>query len=597
MTTIAATRPRNVDSWRAAGILYGDWGTSKAYVLGLAFAFAGYSSFWFILAVSILIMLVGINYISICKFYPNGGGVYASVRKRSKVLSFVGAFFLIADYIVTAALSALSAFHYLGAPHPELWAILSIFAIGALNFLGPKETGSLAVVLAIPTVMVVLCLGLMSIPFLPTAIQNLEPVPKDIFKDMSIFVGIIIALSGIESIANTTGSMRLDHGSTNKKPSVVKTSTPAIIMVMVEVCVLTTLLGLAMNALPGLQISNGDVNAPGYPNVRDAMLRYMGDYFASSLFGPTVGTIFSYMISIVISLLLLSAVNTAIIALISLLYVMSHDGELPAFFHKLNRFGVPIYGTLISFIVPIVLLILVSDIAGLASLYAIGFVGAIAVNLASTSTNFKLELKIGERGLMMFTALIMFIIEIFLFIDKPSARIFVIAVMVVGLLLRAIVRESKEIEAIKEKRPLLPAMPEGLKNGILVAVKGVGNSLTFALEESQGLNIPLYVLFVREHRVVDEKDNELAWMDDDQASEVYDYLVKHTPPKTPIDFFYTVTPYTAHAVAEFAIQKKVCRIIIGRRREVSPFMNIFRGTTAQDIARRLPDKISLVVIY
>jgi hypothetical protein len=39
-------RPRNIDSARAAPILYGDWGTSKAYVIGLAFAAAGYSSFW-----------------------------------------------------------------------------------------------------------------------------------------------------------------------------------------------------------------------------------------------------------------------------------------------------------------------------------------------------------------------------------------------------------------------------------------------------------------------------------------------------------------------------------------------------------------------
>ena len=37
-------RPRNVDWKRAAAILYGDWGTSKAYVLGLAFVAAGFSS-------------------------------------------------------------------------------------------------------------------------------------------------------------------------------------------------------------------------------------------------------------------------------------------------------------------------------------------------------------------------------------------------------------------------------------------------------------------------------------------------------------------------------------------------------------------------
>ena len=107
-------RPRNVDWKCAAAILYGDWGTSKAYVVGLAFAVAGYSSFWLIAAMCILTALVGVNYLAICKHYPDGGGVYASVRHRSQIISIVGAFLLIADYIVTAALSALSAFQYLG---------------------------------------------------------------------------------------------------------------------------------------------------------------------------------------------------------------------------------------------------------------------------------------------------------------------------------------------------------------------------------------------------------------------------------------------------------------------------------------------------
>lgn len=44
MELSTTTRPRNVDWKRAAAILYGDWGTSKAYVIGLAFAVAGYSS-------------------------------------------------------------------------------------------------------------------------------------------------------------------------------------------------------------------------------------------------------------------------------------------------------------------------------------------------------------------------------------------------------------------------------------------------------------------------------------------------------------------------------------------------------------------------
>jgi amino acid transporter len=113
------TRPRNVNVPRAAAILYCDWGTSKAYVIGLAFAVGGYSSFWLTAAMCLLTALVGLNYIIICRLHPDGGGVYASVRHRSEVISIVGGFFLIADYLVTAAISALSAFQYLGVPQPE----------------------------------------------------------------------------------------------------------------------------------------------------------------------------------------------------------------------------------------------------------------------------------------------------------------------------------------------------------------------------------------------------------------------------------------------------------------------------------------------
>jgi hypothetical protein len=81
-------RPRNVDSLRAAAILYGDWGTSKAYVLGLAFALAGYSSFWLIAAMSVLLALVGINYMTIWRHYPDGGGVMpASIIVREPLQS------------------------------------------------------------------------------------------------------------------------------------------------------------------------------------------------------------------------------------------------------------------------------------------------------------------------------------------------------------------------------------------------------------------------------------------------------------------------------------------------------------------------------
>ena len=112
----------------------------------------------------------------ICRLYPDGGGVYASVRHRSEVISIVGAFLLIADYLVTAAISALSAFQYLGVPHPEKFAAVAILLVGLLNLLGPKQTGGLAFLVSIPTALVVITLGLVSLPHLGQAFAHLQPL-------------------------------------------------------------------------------------------------------------------------------------------------------------------------------------------------------------------------------------------------------------------------------------------------------------------------------------------------------------------------------------------------------------------------------------
>lgn len=163
---------------QAAAILYGDWGTSKAYVIGLAFALAGYSSFWLIFAVSILMTLVGVNYMAICRSNPSGGGVYSSARKRSETLALAAAFFLVADYLITAALSALSCFMYLGFDYPVYCAIGAIFFIGILNFFGPKHSGNVALVFSLLTVCVVISLGLVSIPFIPDAVRSVQALPN-----------------------------------------------------------------------------------------------------------------------------------------------------------------------------------------------------------------------------------------------------------------------------------------------------------------------------------------------------------------------------------------------------------------------------------
>ena len=598
-------RPRNVDWKRAAAILYGDWGTSKAYVIGLAFAVAGYSSFWLIAAMCVLTALVGINYTIICRLYPDGGGVYASVRHRSEVISIVGAFLLIADYLVTAAISALSAFQYLGVPHPEKFAAASILVIGLLNLLGPKQTGGLAFLVSIPTALVVIALGFFSLPHLGEAVAHLQPLHGTFAQNWAGFVGIVLALSGVEAIANATGVMKLDPGSTDERPSVVKTSTPAILVVMIEVCVFTALLGLAMHALNGLQIVNGDVNAPGAEGVRDYMLRYMAQVFVGGSLGPALGHAFGFIVSIVFALLLLSAVNTAVVDLIMIQFLMSRDREIPTIFQRLNKWGVPSAGMLLATIVPMLLVLLVKDMAGLADLYAVGVVGAIATNLGATATDRKLSIKVSERTLMFGTFVVMAAIELSLLIDKPNARYFAVTILAVGLILRGLVQERRmkkegAPQLAPERLPIELARPSGEAKAnslggesILCAIRSSGRTLDFALREAHKAGARLYLLFVREQPFMTEQDAKRKWQEDAEASAIFAEAKQKAGDQQPL-FAYAVSPSAAETIVDVAATLGASRVILGAPQR-SALVNLLRGNVIREVSNALPEEIDLLV--
>ena len=600
-------RPRNVDWPRAAAILYGDWGTSKAYVVGLAFAVAGYSSFWLIAAMAVLTALVGVNYLVICRHYPDGGGVYASVRHRSEILSIVGAFLLVADYLVTAAISALSAFQYLGLPHPEMFAACAILLIGALNLFGPRHTGGLAFLVSVPTLVVVVLLGLFCLPHLGVAVHHLQPLEGGFLKNWRGFVGVVLALSGVEAIANATGVMKLNPGSSDGKPNVSKTSNRAILWVMLEVCVFTVLLSLAAHALVGLQVNKDDVDAPGNPGVRDYMLRYMAQVFVTGSFGVTVGHVAGWGVSIVFALLLLSAVNTAIVDLVAIQFLMSRDRKLPGVFQKLNQFGVPNLAVIIATIIPVLLVLAVSDMAGLADLYAVGVVGAIATNLGATSTDKKVKLATWERTLMFITFLIMLAIEVSLFVDKPGARIFAVTILAVGLILRGLVAEvSKKRELVAAaKIPVLvpPGVPAEAVNHrdlppvsgppIVCAVRGLGKTLEFAVEEAKVSRRPLYLLFVRALPVLSEADQTRRWQEDEEALLVFSEA-KGLADGHPVFPCYAVSDSVAYTIVDITATMGASLLILGapiRNR----LLHLLRGDIVQRVSEQLPEDIHLLV--
>lgn len=601
MDSLTLHRPRNVDWKRAAALLYGDLGTSKAYVIGLAFLAAGYGSLPIILAVCALTGLVCYNYIIVCKHFPDGGGVYSSARSQGRLLAVMGALLLVADLTVTSAMSAWTAMSYFGIqPMYVGWSAIGLIAlVGGLNHFGPKHSGSLAVTLAVPMVVVVVLIIALSVPYLsPT---HLQPPHESFGHAWVAFVGVILALSGVETIANLTGVLKLDAGSTMENPRVVRETTKAILPVAVEVVFGTALLGWAMLSLPG---------APNItPERCNDMLRFLAEQYSGFAFGPQISQIFGVIVGVVVGALLLGAVNTATVALIGLIYILARDGEMPKSFAKLNSHGVPWMPALIAVALPMVVITFSNSMESLANLYAIGVVGAITVNLGSCTFNKSLHLSWPDRGVMFLSFVILFAVEITIAKTKPDALFFAACILGSGLGLRAYAQKraglrtmtvSREIAAAVDPAAAVP-FDLNLNPGqsIMVAARGLTPVLRFALEEARFRQANLYVLYVRELAVALPAPIPLSepprWQKNPQAAEIMSSMLalgrQNNVSVVPL---YAVSENPASTILDLAATLGIDILILGsshRHRLVS----ILKGDIITEVARNLPDNIQLVL--
>jgi amino acid transporter/nucleotide-binding universal stress UspA family protein len=602
MDIIGMHRPRNLGWARAAALLYGDWGTSKAYVIGLAFMAAGFSSFPIILAVCALTGLVAYNYIIVCKNFPDGGGVYSAAREQSRVLAVLGSLLLMADFMVTAAMSCWDAMSYFGVSRDylKLATLGFIFIVGCINYFGPKHSGSLAVLLAAPMVVIVLAIAAFSAPHLTFA--HLERPHESFGVNWVAFAGVILALSGVEAIANLTGVMKLDPGSSPENPSVGSTSRKAIWPVAIEVVLITALLGWSMLSLPG------DLT-PEIKNRYEDMLRFLGEHYGAGAFGPHFGHVFGIVIGLVVGLLLLSAVNTAISAMIGLLYMLARDREMPQPFTKLNAHGVPWWPLAVSFALPMVLVVVSSDLHALADMYAIGVVGAITVNLGSCCFNQRLKLALTERLIMIGTFLILFAVEITIAKTKPAALFFVVCVIGIGFALRWWAMKHAGFETVIIKREFAAAVSHehsaqfrpNLTPGqsILVAARGLTPVLRFAIEEAKFRQGNLYVLYIKELAVnllgPLANQERPRWQDDAHASKIMYSMIKLGQEiGVPVLPVFVVSDNPAATILDISATIGADVLMLGSSHRTR-LVHLLKGNVITEVAKNLPENIQLVI--
>jgi amino acid transporter len=611
LAMLSASRPRNLGWVGAAGLLFGDWGTSRLYVLGLAFLVGGRSSLVLILFMSLLVLAVGWAYTHICRIYPEGGGVYTAGRQRARVLGVIGALLLFADYTITASLSAVEAFHYFGlgqhstaqveyadpgrdlvrqtasassSPEareplvqlnsPGLWAIVSILVLGLFNLLGPKHTAAYAVFAAIGMSAITLLLTIAAIPQMKWSNIDWTGIwwhpPGTLWISLTY---VVLALSGVEAIANLTGVM--------KKPVFV-TARKSIWLVALEVAVFNMILCLAMiSLLPAREAHTED------------MLAYMA--------GEFLGAWGEWPVRILGGLLLLSAANTAVGALTSIIYVMSRDGELPEVFQKLNRFGSPWVAALVAGVVPASVLLFAHDLKTLASLYAIGVVGAVAINCLLCATHPRLPQ--GWRNIAMAAlGLLLTALWITLAGTKLYALAFVLAVLGGGLLLRHATLTYRarhgDKPSLLRKAILEQLTPEALAAPkLLIGTYGSTDLALPALHEAKRSGSVLVVCFIREVQLSYKIDPAKLTLDTDPAAvrvfaKFLDLAHEEGVNVLPV---YDTGPDAAVLIAENAAINGCSAVLIGSSRQGALY-RLIKGKFQQRLESLLPPEIPVRVL-
>lgn len=605
-------RPRELKWYHAAGLLFGDWGTSRLYVLGLAFVMAGPASFYHVAAMCALVAIVGLAYTVICKHFPDGGGVYSAAKHRSRSLAVVGALLLCADYIITAALSAYEGFRYMlphgATPNHALYAAVgAILMLGVLNFYGPRRAGVVALWVAVSAGVFYLALGVICVFKMGRPEIAMPPVaPGESafgygWTQWGHFVSVILALSGVEAIANMTGVMA---------EPVAKNARRAILVVLLEVVILNLVLAWAMSASPTLNAFHANVEAvnagQATPEVAEAV-QDVQDHMVRVLAEEYVGPWFATVSSFFFGLLLVFAANTAITDLVSIQYLMGRDKELPATFTRLNRYGTPIAGLVLAATLPAVVLLCVgSDSKTLAHLYAIGVVGAIAINLLTCGSNHALGLKRYERIGLLTVGVVMAGIEVTIAIDKPLALAFAGTILGVGLLARSVAGTAKaKLEAvtkiiIRRESPALPKLT-GAQARLLVPATGNPRLLSFVAEYAKQRKAVVFVLFVREITLTFRERNApvasegMTEENDAQAQTVFAEARKHCE-KAGVAMIplYSVHDSAAEMIVDEAATLGVDAVVMGISRR-GQFWKTFRGNVLDEVVRYMPERIPVLI--
>jgi amino acid transporter len=350
-------------------VVFADIGTSVYYTPGILFQRFGTHSALFVDLVFVVFVLLALKYAEVAIRFPEGGGVVSVAAKAfNPIVGLVGGLLILADYFLTAGISATSGVIYLSVLIGPLKlfvivaAIVALLLLGLLNVIGvatsAEVTAFFAIAAAVTQGAVVIAV---IVAFGPARIladfgemfAGPHLTPTDAIVG---FAGAFLAFSGLESIAQLAPAMKSPRS---------RVAPRTMFYVVLTLLVTSPLLTLWSTTLL----------APGV-NTNQAI---------SLLGGAAAGPWLQDAVAASGALLLIFACNTALIGSYHVFLALSRMRFLPTFLQRANRWrGTPHVAIGVATLVPVLVVVLTgANTSSLGDLYAFGLLGAFSVTCVS----------------------------------------------------------------------------------------------------------------------------------------------------------------------------------------------------------------------
>lgn len=599
-------------SWLLAwAVVFCDIGTSVYYVPGILYGHVGDLAAFFVLLTVGGFVLLALKYSEIAWRNPEGGGVVTVATKAfGPRWGALGGMLITVDYFLTASISSVSGFYYLGTVIPSLHdqvpllASCGLVALAVVNIVGIRESATLALSMAGAALAVDLILAAVALwhagPARATLlVQPFAGVGKLSFSQVLIgFAGAWLAFSGLESVSQLSPAMR---------EPLRRTARWAIAAVIVTIIVTSPVLTtLAVAMLP------------------EAVKHAQRERFISELGRAVGGWPMAVAVVVTAASLLIFAANTAIIGTYHVFLALARRGFLPGVLLRRNRaFNTPHLAIVIATGVPVLVILGTrGNMQLLGDMYAFGLLGAFT--LASFGLD-AVRWRLRRCGVGFWVGLVTSVLVATAWgvnlVEKEMATLFGGGITAIGLAVaianqqgwlteafyrippvgrmaaRAVEAADRMAEDVSHMVSLAQAqeLRRLYPSSTLVAIRGRNlGLLREAAARAKGLGEgAVYCIFVEERPGL--FTGERPSMPNEESIETLRRAVEDAArlglEAIPI---WTVSHSAAEAIARAAEALKVNVVMMGVSRR-SALYHLLRGHVVNGLARRLPKNCHLVL--